>query len=87
MLTIRLILAIAKIHSIDSKVIDFVLAFPQVDLEEYICMQLPIVFQVYGKTEADSYRQYVLRLNKQFYGIKQGSFNWYEKLKKLIVDR
>ena len=87
MLTIRLILAIAKIHSLYSKAIYFVLAFPQADLEEYIWMKLPIVFQVDGQTEADTDKQYVLKLNKNLYGLKQGSFNWYEKLNKLLVNR
>ena len=50
-------------------------------------MQLPIVFQVDGQTEAYSDKQYVLKLNKNIYGLKQGSFEWYDKLKKLLVDR
>jgi hypothetical protein len=87
MLSVRLILAIAKIHKLDSKAIDFVLAFPQADLKEDIWMQLPIGFQVEGQTEADSDRQYVLKLNKSLYGLKQASFNWYEKLKTSLEDR
>ena len=87
MLTVRLILALAKIHNLDSKAIDFVLAFPQADLEEDIWMQLPIGFQVDGQTEEDSDKHYVLKLNKNLYGLKQGSFNWYEKLKTSLVDR
>ena len=50
-------------------------------------MKIPIGFQVYGQTEADSDNQYILKLNKNLYGLKQGSFNWYEKLKKLLVNR
>ena len=61
MLTVRLILAIARIHNLDSKYIYFVLALPQADLEEYIWMQLPIGFQIDGQTEADSDRHYVLK--------------------------
>ena len=38
MLSVRLILAIAKLHNLDSKAIDFVLSFPQVDLVEDIWM-------------------------------------------------
>jgi hypothetical protein len=87
MLTVRLILALAKIHNLDSKAIDFVLAFPQADLEEDIWMQLPIGFQVDGQTEEDSDKHYVLKLNKNLYGLKQGSFNWYEKLKTSLIDR
>lgn len=87
MLTVRLILAIAKIHNLDSKAIDFVLAFPQADLEEDIWMDLPIGFQVDGQTEADSDRYYVLKLRANLYGLKQASYNWYEKLKQALVDR
>ena len=87
MLTVRLIIAIAKIHNLDSKAIEFVLAFPQADLKEDIWMQLPVGFQIDGQTEAESEKCYVLKLNKNLYGIKQGSFNWYEKLKASLVDR
>ena len=44
MLTVRLILALCNIHKLESKSIDFVLAFPQADLEVYIWMELPIGF-------------------------------------------
>lgn len=87
MLTVRLILAIAKIHNLDSKAIDFVLAFPQADLEEDIWMDLPIGFQVDGQTEEDCDRHYVLKLRANLYGLKQASYNWYEKLKQSLIDR
>ena len=61
MLTVRLILVISKINSLDSKAIDFVLSFPQADLEEYIRMQLPIGFKVDRQTEAGSDKQYILK--------------------------
>ena len=87
MLTVRLILAIAKIHNIYPREIDFVLALPQADLKEDICMQLPVVFQIDGQTEAESNKCYFLKLNKNLYALKQGSLNWYEKLKASLVDR
>ena len=87
MLTVRLILAIAKIHKLDSKAIDFVLAFPQADLEEDIWMDLPAGFQVDGQTEGDSDRHYLLKLKANLYGLKQASYNWYEKLKQAFIDR
>ena len=64
MLSVRLILAIAKLHNLDSKEIDFVLAFPQADLKEDLWMYLPIGFQVDGHTEASSERSFLLKLNK-----------------------
>ena len=87
MLSVRLILAITIIHKLESKAIDFVLAFPQADLKEDIWMNLPIYFQVDGQTEADSDRHYVLKLNKNLYGLKKGSFNWYKNLNTSLVNR
>ena len=49
-------------------------------------MHLPIEFQVDDQTESDSDNQYFLKLNKNIYGIKQVSFNWYKKLKKFIFN-
>ena len=54
MMSVRLLLLIAKIHKLDSKAIDFVLAFPQAELDVDIWMYLPIGFQVNCQTEADS---------------------------------
>ena len=50
-------------------------------------MYLPIGFQVNGQTEADSDRHYLLKLDRSLYGLKQGSFNWYQKLKTGLTDR
>ena len=41
MLSARLLLAICHIHGLDSKAINFVLAFPQADLDIDIWMELP----------------------------------------------
>ena len=50
-------------------------------------MQLPIGFQIDSQTEADSDIHYVLKLNKNLYGLKQGIYNWYEDMKKYLVER
>ena len=50
-------------------------------------MQFPIGFQVEGQTKADSDRHFFLKLNKNVYGLKQGSYSWYKKLKTSPVDR
>ena len=60
MLSVHIILAIAKLHNLGSKAIYFVHAFPQADLEEDIWMYLPIGFQVDGHTEASSERSFLL---------------------------
>ncbi len=39
--SVRLLLVVAKIHGLESKSIDFVLAFPQADLDVLVFMELP----------------------------------------------
>ena len=56
-------------------------------MKEDIWIQLPVVFQIDGQTEAESEKCYVLKLNKNLYGLKQGSLHFYEKLKASLVDR
>ena len=41
MLSVHLLLAIAHIHGLNLKSNDFVLAFPQADIDIYIWMELP----------------------------------------------
>jgi hypothetical protein len=84
MVTLRLILLLAQIYKLDSKAIDFVLAFPQAEFDVNIRMYLPIGFQVDTETES---KMYILKLNKGLYGLKQASLNWFEKLKQGLIDR
>ena len=85
MLTVRLLLALCNIHGLESKSIDFVLAFPQADLDVDIWMELPMGIEVAESPEKS--RAYVLKLKKSLYGLKQASLNWFEKLKQGLVDR
>ena len=84
MVTVRLILLLARIYKLESKAIDFVLAIPQAELDVDIWMYLPIGFQV--DTEKES-KCYILKLNKSLYVLKQASLNWFEKLKQGLIDR
>ena len=79
MLTVRLILALCNIHNLESNSIDSVLAFPQADLDVYIWIEIPIDFVIDEVSHGDI-RSYVLKLNKNIYGLKQASLNWYNKL-------
>ncbi len=65
MVTVRLILLLAQIYKLDLKAIDFVLEFPQAELDGIIWMYLPISFQV--DTENES-KCYILKLNKSYMG-------------------
>ncbi len=82
-LSIRTLLAISLIHGLESRSIDFVLAFPQAPLEEEVFTELP-----YGFGVDDAYRRkYVIKLKKNLYGLKQAGFNWFEHLSKGLKNR
>ncbi len=74
----------AKIHGLPSKSIDFVLAFPQADLEVPVYMELPLGFEA---PLNGNRKIYVLRLNKSLYGLKQAGCNWFEKLHNGLLNR
>merc|ERR1712102_12315 len=78
-ISVRFLLVVAEILSLDTKAIDFVLAFPQADLEVPVYMELPAGMDLQGKGESSS--KYLLKLTKSLYGLKQGSLNWHNKLK------
>ena len=85
MLTVSLLLALCNIHGLESKSIDFVLAFPQADLDVDIWMELPVGIVV-DQFSTNSHG-HVFKLNKRLYGLRQASLNWFEKLKQGLTDR
>jgi hypothetical protein len=74
---------VAKNHGLPSKIIDFVLSFPQADLEVPVYMELPLGFDA---PQIGSRRLYVLCLNKSLYGLKQAGYNWFAKLRSGLMD-
>ena len=69
-ISVRTLLAVAKIYGLSSQSIYFVLAFPQAHLNRVnVFMQLPIGMEFEGEYG------YVLKLNKSLYSLKQASFN------------
>ena len=82
--SVHIILSVAKIHGLSSKSIDFVLAFPQADLEVPVFMELPLGFDA---PDSQNRKHYLLRLNKSLYGLKQAGYNWFVKLINGLEDR
>jgi hypothetical protein len=85
MLTICLRLALCNIHGLESKSINFALAFPQADLNKDSWMELPVGIVI--NSNPDNSCAYVLKLKKSLYGLKQASLNWFQKLKQGLVDQ
>ena len=86
-MSVRFILTVAKIHDLDTQVIDFVLAFPQAKLDVDVFMELPAGMIISGIPKTGQRSNYVLKLNSSLYGLKQASANWYDMLAKGLKIR
>ena len=78
--TLRIIFILSNIFRWSSRKVDYVQAFSQTKLDddEKFFMHIPRGFHVDGaKNRAD----YVLKLKKNLYGLKQASYSWNELLK------
>ena len=73
-ISVRLLLVLSLIYNLETKSIDFVLAFSQAELKRDVFMALPYGFG-YGER-----RQYVLKLKKNLYGLSDASYNWFSNL-------
>ena len=68
-------LTLASIENLHTKSIDFVLAYPQAEPDVEIYMELPQGFNVGPESG-----RYILKLQKNLYGLKQAGHNWFENL-------
>ena len=73
---------LSVLHDLETRSIDFTLAFPQADLDVDVFMEFPVGFDL----GPDS-RKYVIKLNKSLYGLKQAAHNWFELLKSSLEAR
>jgi hypothetical protein len=74
--SIRLLLILALQRRWYTKQIDYVLAFPQADIEVDLYMELPKGFEIGGAAKGE----YVLQLHKNVYGQKQAGRVWNQHL-------
>jgi hypothetical protein len=84
MLMVCLLLTLCNAHGLESKSINFVLAFLQTNLDVDIWMELPMGIVI--DTKWDNSWACILKLKKSVYGLKKASLNWFEKLKQGLVD-
>ena len=68
-------LTLAAIENFYTESIDFVHAYPKADLDVDIYMELPQGFNVVPES-----RIYILKLQKNLYGMKQAGHDWFKKL-------
>jgi hypothetical protein len=79
MASIRTILALAALNDYHLRSIDISTAFLNGDLEEDIYMQQPPGFEQFGP-------EYVCKLNKSLYGLKQAARQWNKKLHSTLLS-
>ena len=65
-ISVRSILSIENIHEFPSRSIDYVLSFPQADLDVDVFVDLPLVMLVDGNRV-----EWVLKFKNSFYGLKE----------------
>jgi hypothetical protein len=73
--SVRTLMVLSLLNDLETRSIDFVLAFPQADLDVDIYMELPYGF------DFDGNRGYVLKLNKNLYGLKDASRTFWMMLR------
>ena len=79
--TLRTFLTLSLIRGWKARSVDFVLAYPQADLDKDIYMRIPAGFKV------DQPGDYLLKLKKNVYGLKDAGRTWHEHLKQGLLDR
>ena len=84
-ISVRFLLVVAQVLDLNTQAIDFVLAFPQADLDVPVYMELPAGMELAGHGNRSN--TYVLRLKKNLYGLKNASLNWHQKLKTALEGR
>jgi hypothetical protein len=79
--SVHTLLVLTLLNDLETRSIDFVLAFPQADLNVDIFMELPYGFDFEGS------RGYVLKLNKNLYGLKDASRTFWNMLSEGLQTR
>jgi hypothetical protein len=82
-MSVRVMLCLSIVEKLHSRSIDFVLAYPQADLDIDMFMELPLGVDLPPNFDR---RLYVLKLHKNLYGLKQAGHNWHVKLKDGLLD-
>ena len=67
----------------ETKTLDFVLAFPQAKLDVLVYMKIPPGIDIANVSKDE----YLISLKSSLYGLKQSSANWYDCLKKGLERR
>jgi hypothetical protein len=81
--SIRLVLILSILHRWKTQQIDFVLAYPQADVETEMYMNVPKVFKM---KHPGSKMSHVLKLLKNLYGQKQAGRVWHQYIHGILLE-
>ena len=84
-ISVCFLMIVAQVLKLDTQAIGFVLAFPQAELEVPVYMELPAGMDLAGHGKDIS--NYLLKLKRSLYGLKQASMNRHCKLNTDLEDR
>ena len=82
-MSIRMLLILAVVFNLPTECIDFTLAFPQATLDVDIYMSIPQGFNV----DEGNRKDYVLKLIKSLYGLKDASRRWFTLLSESMMKK
>ena len=82
-LSIRFLLTILMALDLDTRSIDFTIAYPQVDLKTAVFMNIPFSFKVEGEANTD---QFCLKLLTNWYRLRDRELNWFDCIKIGLLD-
>ena len=78
-LSVRSLLTMSMLHNLETLAIDFTQAYTQAPIDTEVYMHLPPGFE----TDDDE----VLKLKKNLYGLKQGGYNFWVKLRDFLISQ
>ena len=82
-LSVRIMLTLTIIHNLHSRSLDFVLAYPQAEVDVDMYMDLPPCVSVPGYDRS----VLIMKIERNWYGLCQAGYNWHEHLKTGLVQR
>ena len=80
---VRSMLILSILREIHTNLVYYFLAYTQADIETDISVKLPICFEV----ERDHPREYVIRIDKNLYGLKDAGMARCEKIREVLEAR
>ena len=80
---LRFMMTISQVLGLNSRSIDFTLAYTQAPIDIEIYLELPAGFEVEGREKS----KFVLRLKKNLYGLKQAGLSWFETLRTYLLEQ